>query len=83
MPKRKEKTETIIILDQEETRTNPSRTNLSGATRTRGTRTPKGEITTNAKGRTTTIFRQTSLVPFVVSMAIILTISPKLRTSNG
>jgi hypothetical protein len=63
--------------DQEETRTNPSRTNLPGATKTKGTRTPKGEITTNAKGRTTTIFKQTSLVPFAVSMAIILTIAPK------
>jgi hypothetical protein len=83
MPKRKEKTETIIILDQEETRTTPSRTNLLGATRIRGTRTPRGEITTNAKGRTPTIFGQTSLVPFVVSMVIILTISLKLLTSNG
>jgi hypothetical protein len=83
MPERKGKTETIIISDQEETRTNPSRTNLQGATRTRGTRTLKGEITTNAKERTTTIFRQTSLVPFAVSMAIILTIAPKSQTSNG
>jgi hypothetical protein len=81
MPKRKEKTETIIIQDQEGI--TPNRTNLSGETRIRGTRTPKGEITTNAKGRITTIFRQTSLVPFAVSMAIILTISLKLLTLNG
>jgi hypothetical protein len=83
MPKRKEKTETIIIQDQEGTKTTPNRTNLLKATRIRGTRTPKGEITTNTKGRTTTIFRQTSLVPFAVSMAIILTISLKLLTLNG
>jgi hypothetical protein len=56
MPERKEKIETIIILNQEETRTNPSRTNLLGATKTKGTRTPKGEITTNTKGRKTKIF---------------------------
>ena len=77
MPGRKEKIETIIILDQEEIITNPSRTNLPRVNNTRGTRTPKGEITTNTKGRKTTIFRQTSLVPFAVNMAIILTISPK------
>jgi hypothetical protein len=77
MPKRKEKTETIITQDQGET--TPNKTNLLGATRIRGTRTPKGEITTNAKGgTTTTTSRRTSLVPFVVSMVIILTISPKL-----
>jgi hypothetical protein len=80
---RKEKIKTILISDQEETRTNPNKTNLQGATRTKGTRTPKGEITTNAKGRTTIIFRQTSLVPFVVNMVIILTIAPKLLTLNG
>jgi hypothetical protein len=74
---RKEKIKIIIILDQEEIRTNPFRTNLSGVTNTRGTRTPKGAITTNAKGITTTIFRQTSLVPFMVNMVIILTIAPK------
>jgi hypothetical protein len=56
MLERKEKIETIIILDQEETRTNPSQTNLSGETKAKVTKTPKGEITTNTKGRTTTIF---------------------------
>jgi hypothetical protein len=81
MPKRKEKTETIITQDQGET--TPNKTNLLGATRIRGTRTPKGEITTNAKGGTTTTSGQTSLVPFAVSMVIILTISPKSPTSNG
>jgi hypothetical protein len=49
MPKRKEKTETIIIQDQGEI--TPNKTNLLGATRIKGTRTPKGEITTNAKGK--------------------------------
>jgi hypothetical protein len=77
MPKRKEKIETIIIPNQEETRANPNYINLPGETKTRGTRTPKEAITTNAKGRTTTIFEQNSLVPFAVSMAIILTIATK------
>jgi hypothetical protein len=44
---RKEKIETIIIRDQEETRTNPSRTNLSGATKSKGIKKLKGETTTN------------------------------------
>jgi hypothetical protein len=50
MPKIKGKNETIITKDQGET--TPNRTNLLGATRIRGT--PKGEITINAKGGTTT-----------------------------
>jgi hypothetical protein len=83
MPRIKEKIKTIIISDQEEITTNPSRANLSGVTNTKGTRTPKGEITTNTKGRTTKIFGQTSLVPFVVNMGIILTIAPKYMTLNG
>jgi hypothetical protein len=77
IPGRKEKIKKIIILDQEEIRSNPSRTNLSGVTNTRGTRTPKGAITTNAEGRTKKTFGQTSRVPFVVNMAIIFTIAPK------
>jgi hypothetical protein len=81
MPKTKEKTETIIIEEHEGII--PNRTNLSGETRINGTRTPKGEITTNAKGRITKIFGQTSLVPFAVSMAIILTSALKLLTLNG
>jgi hypothetical protein len=52
MPKIKKKPETIITQDQGEI--TPNKTNLLGATRTRVTRTPKGEITTNAKGGTTT-----------------------------
>jgi hypothetical protein len=77
MLERKGKIETKIISDQEETRTN-----LQGETITRGTRTLKGEITTNTKERTKKIFGQTSLVPFAVSMSIILTIAPKSQTSN-
>jgi hypothetical protein len=83
MPERKRKIETIIISYQEETGTNPSKTNVQGETRNRGTRTLKGKITTNVEEITTTIFRQTSLVPFAVSMAIILTIAPKSQNSNG
>jgi hypothetical protein len=82
MPKRKEKNETIITQDQGEI--TPNKTNLLGETRIRVTRTPKGTITTNAKGGTTKKpLEQTSLVLFVVSMVIILTISPKFLTSNG
>jgi hypothetical protein len=72
MPKIKEKTETIITQDQGET--TPNITILLGETKIRGTRTPKGEIKTNAKGgKTTTTLGQTSLVLFAVSMLIILT----------
>jgi hypothetical protein len=81
MPKGKEKNETIILQDQEGI--TPTRTNLSGSTRIRGTRTLRGAIIKNTKGRITTIFGQTSLVPFAVSMAIILTISLKSMTLNG
>jgi predicted HTH transcriptional regulator len=81
MPERKEKIITIIIPDQEETRTNPNRTSLSRETRTRGIKTPKGETTKN-RGRTKT-FPPTSLVPFAVILVTILTISPKLLTLNG
>jgi hypothetical protein len=52
MPKIKEKTETIITQDQGEI--TPNKTNLLGETRIRVTRTPKGTITTNTKGGTTT-----------------------------
>ena len=81
MPKIKEKTETIIILDQEEI--TPNKTNLLGAIKIKGIRTPKEAIATNTKGRIETTYGQISLVPFLVSMAIILTISPKLLTLNG
>jgi hypothetical protein len=78
----KEKTKTIITQDW--AKITPNKTNLAGETRIRVTRTPKGTITINAKGgTTTTAFDQTYLVLFVVSMAITLTISPKLSTSNG
>jgi hypothetical protein len=53
MPRRKGKTETIITRDQEEI--TPNKTIPLGATRIKETRTPKGTITTNDKGRTTTI----------------------------
>jgi hypothetical protein len=79
--KKKEKTETIIKQDQGEI--NPNRTNLLGETRIRGTRTPKGEIKKITKGGTTITSGRTSLVPFAVSMVIILTIAPKSPTLNG
>jgi hypothetical protein len=61
-----------------------NKTNLLGATKIMVTRTPKGIKTTNAKGGTTiTTSGQASLVLFAVSMAITLTIAPKLMTLNG
>jgi hypothetical protein len=81
MPKRKGKTKTRITQDQGEI--TPNKTNLLGATRTKVTKTPKGEITTNAKGGITTkIFEQTFLVPFAVNTVIILAIAPKSLTLN-
>jgi hypothetical protein len=59
----------------------PNKTNLLVATRIRVTITPKGTITTNAKGRTTiTISGQNYLA---VIMDIIITIAPKFLTLNG
>jgi hypothetical protein len=81
MPKRKEKSETIIPQDQ--AKITPNNTNLLGETRTSITKILKGTITTKSKGGTTTTYRRTSLVPCVVSMVIILTIVPKLSASNG
>jgi hypothetical protein len=81
MPKIKEKTKTTIIQDQEGI--TPNRTNLSRETKIRGTRSPMGELITNANGRITTIFRKTSLFPFVVNMVIIVTISLKSLTLKG
>jgi hypothetical protein len=76
MPRRKGKTETIITRDQAEI--TPNKTIPLGETRT-----TKGTITTNDKGRTIKILGLNSLVLSVVSMDIIHTISPKLSTSNG
>jgi hypothetical protein len=48
------------------------------------TKTPKGApITINHDKGRTTIFRLTSLALYVVSMDIILIISPKFLISNG
>jgi hypothetical protein len=52
MPRIKGKNETIITWDWEEITLN--KTIPMGATRIKETRTPKGKITTNSKGRTTT-----------------------------
>jgi hypothetical protein len=54
-----------------------------GETRNTVNITPKGTITTNAKGIITkTTSTWTSLVLFAVSIDIILTISPKFPASN-
>jgi hypothetical protein len=81
MPRIKEKTETIRTQDQEEI--TPNKTISLGETKIKETKTPKGgEITINHdKGRTITL-ESTSLVLYVVSMDIILTIAPKLLISN-
>jgi hypothetical protein len=61
----------------------PNRTNLLGATRTKGLRTPRGETTTGIKGKITITFEPTSPVPFAVSSVIILIIAPKSLILNG
>jgi hypothetical protein len=61
---------------------NPHKTNQLGATRTKGTNTPKGVIIKkNAKGKI--MLKQTSLVPFVVISVITLTTAPRSLISNG
>jgi hypothetical protein len=81
MTKIKEKNETIITQDQAEI--TPNKTNMLGETRTRVTKILKGTIKKNSKGGTTTITSiKISLVPFAVTIVVILTISPKLLTSN-
>jgi hypothetical protein len=56
-------------------------TNQLGETRTKGTKTPKGEIITNDKGEI--MLNPSSLVLFAVSSIITLTISPRSLISNG
>jgi hypothetical protein len=60
---------------------NPHNANPLGETRTKGTKTPKGEIITNAKGEI--MLKPSSLVPFVVNSVITLTIAPRSLISNG
>jgi hypothetical protein len=81
MPRRKDGTG--IIITQVKAGINPNNTNPLGATRTRGIKTPRGAIIINSKGEITIILKPTSLVPFLVSSAITLIISPKLLISNG
>ena len=80
MPKRKEKTRTIAT--QVKLGITPNRNNLLGATKTKGIITPRGEITTNVKGKIIIIFEPTSIVPFAVSSVIILIIAPKSLILN-
>jgi hypothetical protein len=79
MPRRKDGTGITTI--QVKAGINPHNTNQLGETRTKGTKTPKGTIITNAKGEI--MLKPSSLVPFVVSSVITLTISPRLLISNG
>jgi hypothetical protein len=58
----------------------PHNTNPLGATRTKGTKTPKGTITTNAKGGI--LLKPITLVLFVVYTAITLTIAPRSQISK-
>jgi hypothetical protein len=80
MPKIKEETGTITT--QVKAGITPNRTNLLGATQTKGIRTPRGATTTSVKGKIITIFEPTSLVPFAVNSIIILIISPKSLSLN-
>jgi hypothetical protein len=79
MPRRKDRIG--ITKTQVKAGINPHSTNPLGATRTKGTKTPKGAITTNAKGGI--MLKPSSLVHFVVSSVITLTIAPKSLISNG
>jgi hypothetical protein len=81
MPKRKEEIGTTTT--QVKAGINPSRTNLLGETRTKGIKTPRGEITIGIKGEITIMSKPYSLVPFAVSSVIILIIAPKFLISNG
>jgi hypothetical protein len=81
MPKRKEETGTIAT--QAKVGINPNKTNLVGETRTKGIRTPRGEITIGVKGEIKILSKPLSLVPFVVISVIILIISSKSLILNG
>jgi hypothetical protein len=81
MPKRKEKTGTIAT--QVKVGITPKKTNLLGATRIKGIRNPRGEITTSVKGEITILLEPPSIVPFVVSSVIILIIVHKSLILNG
>jgi hypothetical protein len=72
-----QKEETRTITTQVKVGINPNKTNLLGATKTKGIRTPKGETTTSVKGEMTILLKPPSLVPFAVSSVIILIIAPK------
>jgi hypothetical protein len=60
---------------------NPHSINPLGATRTKGTKTPKGAITTNAKGGI--LLKPSTLVLFVAYMVITLTIAHRSLISRG
>ena len=81
MPKRKVEIGTTTA--QVKVGINLNRTNLLGATRTKGIRTARGAIIIGVKGEITILLKPTSLVPFVVSSAITLIIAPKSLISNG
>jgi hypothetical protein len=58
----------------------PHKTNPLGATRTKGTKIPKGAITTNAKGGI--LLKPSTLVLFVACMVITPTIAPRSQISK-
>jgi F0F1-type ATP synthase assembly protein I len=60
---------------------NPHSIHPLGATRTKGTKTLKGAITTNAKGEI--LLKLSTLVLFVVCTVITLTIAPRFLISRG
>jgi hypothetical protein len=79
MPRRKDGTGITTTLVK--AGINPHSTNPLGEIRTKGTKTPKGAITTNAKDKI--MLKPSSLVPFVVNSVITLTIAPRSLISNG
>jgi hypothetical protein len=59
----------------------PHNTNPLGATRTKGTKTPKGEITTKSKGGI--LLKPSTLVLFVACTVITPTIAPRSLILKG
>jgi hypothetical protein len=79
MPRRKEGTR--ITTTPVKVGINPHNIHPLRETRTKGTKTPKGAITTNAKGGI--MLKPSTLVLFVACLVTTLTISPRSLISKG
>ena len=72
-----------IITTQVKVEITPNRTNLLGANKIKGLRTPRGAKTIDVKGKITITFELTSPMPFAVRSVTMLIIAPKLLILNG